>query len=211
VSRPRDVFVHRWGLCESTSIGAGTKIWAFAHVMNGARVGADCNICDHVFIEAGAIVGDRVTIKNAVLLWDKVIVEDDVFVGPNAVFTNDLVPRGGFRKDSALFLPTVVRRGATIGANATIVCGVTIGELAFVGAGAVVTTDVPTHALVVGNPARRVGWVCSCGRRIRQDWVCSCGRMFEPDGARGLRERTDTEHLDVEPWDVRVARREPAS
>ena len=211
MSRPRDVFVHRWGLCESTSIGTGTKIWAFAHVMNGARVGADCNICDHVFIEAGAIVGDRVTIKNAVLLWDKVIVEDDVFLGPNAVFTNDLVPRSGFRKDRALFLPTVVRRGATIGANATIVCGVTIGELAFVGAGAVVTTDVPTHALVVGNPARRVGWVCSCGRRLRQDWACPCGRTFEPDGARGLRERIDTEAPDLGPWYVRVAPREPAS
>ncbi|MDQ4096645.1 MAG: N-acetyltransferase, partial [Actinomycetota bacterium] len=137
MTRPRDVFVHPWALCESESVGAGTKIWAFSHVMNGARVGAGCNICDHVFIETGAIVGDRVTVKNAVLLWDKVILEDDVFVGPNAVFTNDRVPRARSPRKRAVFLPTVVCRVATIGANATIVCGVRVGELAFVGAGAV--------------------------------------------------------------------------
>jgi acetyltransferase-like isoleucine patch superfamily enzyme len=179
--------------------------------MDGARVGADCNICDHVFIEAGAIVGNRVTIKNAVLLWDKVIVEDDVFLGPNAVFTNDLLPRGALRKDRALFLPTVIRRGATIGANATIVCGVTIGELAFVGAGAVVTADVPSHALVVGNPARRVGWACSCGGRIRQDLACPCGRRYEPDGRGGLRPRGLTEPSDPRLWGVSSGPREPAS
>lgn len=197
MSPPPGVFVHPWGLCESASVGPGTRIWAFAHVMSGARLGADCNVCDHVFIESGAVVGDRVTIKNAVLVWDKVILEDDVFVGPNAVFTNDLVPRARFRNNKPLLLPTVVCRGATIGANATIVCGVTIGELAFVGAGAVVTADVPAHALVVGNPARRIGWACTCGRRLRHRWSCPCGREFEPDPAGGLRERSGGQLLDA--------------
>jgi acetyltransferase-like isoleucine patch superfamily enzyme len=179
------VFVHPSALCESESIGARTRIWAFAHVMDGARVGADCNVGGGAFVEAGAVVGDRVTVKNHVLLWDKVTVEDDVFLGPNAVFTNDLDPRAAFRKDPSGFLPTLVRRGATVGANATIVCGITIGNDAMVGAGAVVTRDVPAHALVVGNPARRVGWVCACGARLDETLRCgACGRAYalrDPD------------------------------
>jgi UDP-2-acetamido-3-amino-2,3-dideoxy-glucuronate N-acetyltransferase len=172
------VVVHPRGLCESDTVGPGTRVWAFAHVMEGAVVGADCNIGDHAFIERGARLGDRVTVKNAVLVWDRVTVEDEVFLGPNAVFTNDLMPRAAHKKSSDEFLPTLVRRGATVGANATIVCGTTIGEHAFVAAGAVVTRDVAAYALVAGNPARRIGWVCACGERLGPSLSCACGRSY---------------------------------
>jgi UDP-2-acetamido-3-amino-2,3-dideoxy-glucuronate N-acetyltransferase len=170
------VHVHPLALCESTTIGPRTRVWAFAHVMPGAVVGADCNLCDHTYIEGGARIGDRVTVKNGVAVWDMVTVEDDVFLGPNAVFTNDLAPRASVKKGRDEFLPTLVRRGATIGANATIVCGISIGEDAFVAAAAVVTRDVPAHALVAGNPARRIGWMCACGRRLDAELTCICGR-----------------------------------
>jgi acetyltransferase-like isoleucine patch superfamily enzyme len=172
------IFVHEKALCESTAVGPRTRIWAFAHVMRGAVIGADCNICDHAFIETGAIVGDRVIVKNNALVWDKVTLEDDVFVGPNAVFTNDFIPRAAFKNPPELFLPTHVRRGASIGANATIVCGVTIGAQALIGAGAVVIRDVPAHALVVGNPARRTGWLCACGKKLPSKLACACGRRY---------------------------------
>jgi len=172
------VFVHERALVETDDIGARTRVWAFAHVMKGARVGADCNVCDHAFVESGAVVGNHVTIKNCVLIWDKVTVEDEVFLGPNMVFTNDMNPRVAFRKTVDQFLPTLVRRGASIGANATIVCGVTIGEQAFVGAGSVVIRDVPAHGVVVGNPARRIGWMCACGERLPTDLRCGCGRAY---------------------------------
>ncbi|WP_242605561.1 acyltransferase [Frankia sp. Cppng1_Ct_nod] len=176
---PRDVFVHPRGLCESDEVGAGTRIWAFAHVMAGARLGRDCNVCDHAFVESGAVVGDRVTIKNAVLIWDLVTVEDDVFLGPNMIFTNDMNPRAEVKKGTDRLDRTLVRRGATIGANATIVCGTTLGEYSFVAAGAVVIRDVGAYALVVGNPARQVGWVCACGERLDERLSCACGRAFE--------------------------------
>jgi len=172
------VFVHPSGLCESSAVGPRTRVWAFAHVLDGARVGADCNVCDHAFIESGAVLGDRVTVKNAVLVWDGVVVEDEVFLGPNMVFTNDPNPRIGFRKAPGELSRTLVRRGATIGANATIVCGVEVGTFGFVAAGAVVTRDVAAHALVAGNPARRIGWACTCGRRLPDDLACGCGRRF---------------------------------
>ena len=172
------VQIHAAALCESELVGARTRIWAFAHVMEGAVIGSDCNIGEGAFIESGARVGDRVTVKNHVLLWDKVTVEDEVFLGPNAVFTNDLTPRAAFKKSPEGFSPTLVRRGASIGANATIVCGVTIGEQAMIGAGSVVTRDVAAHALIVGNPARRIGWACACGERLAGDLVGSCGRRY---------------------------------
>jgi UDP-2-acetamido-3-amino-2,3-dideoxy-glucuronate N-acetyltransferase len=174
----RTVLVHDHALCESDDIGPRTRVWAFAHVMKGARIGADCNVGDHAFVEGGAVIGDRVTVKNSVLVWDQVTVEDDVFLGPNVVFTNDRVPRAAFKKPPETWLPTRVRRGASIGANATIVCGVTIGVGAFVGAGSVVVRDVPDHALVVGNPARRTGWMCACGERLAADLACGCGRRY---------------------------------
>jgi UDP-2-acetamido-3-amino-2,3-dideoxy-glucuronate N-acetyltransferase len=184
------VYVHPKGLCESDRVGPRTRIWAFAHVLPGAEVGADCNVGDHAFIEGGARLGDRVTVKNAVLVWDRVTVEDEVFLGPNMVFTNDLAPRVGFRKAPDELVPTLVRRGATIGANATVVCGVTIGGHAFVAAGAVVVDDVADHALVAGNPARRIGWVCACGRRLGEPLACSCGRAYRlVDDRAGLAEK----------------------
>jgi len=154
-----EVFVHEQGLCESAEVGPGTRIWAFAHVLEGARVGAECNICDGVFIEGGAVVGDRVTVKCGVQLWDGVELEDDVFVGPNATFTNDPMPRS--RQWLEEYPRTVVRAGASIGANATILPGLEIGLGAMVGAGAVVTRSVPPHAIVVGNPARIAGYTQS--------------------------------------------------
>jgi UDP-2-acetamido-3-amino-2,3-dideoxy-glucuronate N-acetyltransferase len=179
---PRDpsVFVHPSGLCESDQVGPRTRVWAFAHVLDGAVVGADCNICDGAFVEGGAQIGDNVTIKNGVFVWDKVTIERDVFVGPGAVFTNDFTPRADFPKTPDEFLPTLVRQGATIGANATIVCGGTIGERAFIAAGAVVSGDVPAHALMAGVPARPVGWVCDCGLRLDDNLRCTCGRAFQP-------------------------------
>lgn len=178
MTRDPSVFVHPAALCESDDVGPRTRVWAFAHVMAGAVVGEDCNVCDHAFIESGARLGDRVTVKNNVLVWDRVTVEDEVFLGPNVVFTNDLNPRVAFRKTPDAFTPTLVRRGASIGANATIVCGVTIGEQSMVGAGSVVTRDVPPHALVAGNPARRIGWVCACGERLGEALTCTCGRAY---------------------------------
>ncbi|MEP7205980.1 MAG: acyltransferase, partial [Casimicrobiaceae bacterium] len=150
-------FLHPQALCESPDVGDGTRVWAFAHVLPGARIGRDCNICDHVFIENDVAVGDRVTVKCGVQLWDGITLEDDVFVGPNATFTNDPFPRS--RQRPPAFLRTTVAHHASIGANATILPGITIGPHAMVGAGAVVMRSVPPHAIVVGNPARIVGYV----------------------------------------------------
>lgn len=150
-------FAHPQALVESAQIGARTRIWAFAHVLPGARIGEECNICDGVFIENDVVVGDRVTVKCGVQLWDGVTLEDDVFIGPNATFTNDAFPRS--KQYPPLFDRTIVRRGASIGANATLLPGVDIGAGAMVGAGAVVTANVPPDAIVVGNPARVVGSV----------------------------------------------------
>jgi UDP-2-acetamido-3-amino-2,3-dideoxy-glucuronate N-acetyltransferase len=181
--------MHELALCESDQIGPRTRIWALAHVLPGARIGADGNVCDHAFVEDGPVVGDGFTIKNNVLLWDAVTVEDEVFLGPNAVFTNDLRPRAGARKSREGRLPTLVRQGATIGANVTVACGVTVSRFSSVGAGSVVTADVPDHALVVGNPARRVGWACRCGRALPDDLVCACGRAWSLAGGT-LEERS---------------------
>ena len=179
----KSVFVHPQGLCESEDIGPRTRVWAFAHVMKNAKVGADCNIGGGAFIEAGAILGNSVTVKNNVLVWDKVIVEDEVFLGPNAVFTNDMNPRAAIKKNPDDFLATHVRKGASIGANATIVCGIEIGPSAFIGAGTVVIRDVPAHALMAGNPARQIGWMCSCGAKLKEDLACDCGCRFEKNDA----------------------------
>ena len=157
ISAEAGFFQHPAALVESSHVGNRTRIWAFAHVLPRAVIGEDCNICDHVFIENDVIVGDRVTVKCGVQLWDGVRLEDDVFVGPNATFTNDLFPRS--RQRPASFSQTLVRAGASIGANATVLCGLTIGSGAMVGAGAVVTHDVPANAIVVGNPAQITGYV----------------------------------------------------
>ncbi len=152
-----DFFAHPNAIVESTKIGKDTRIWAFAHVLPGAVIGEDCNVCDHTFIENDVIVGNRVTIKSGVQLWNGISLEDDVFVGPNATFTNDPFPRSKQYQES--FTRTVIRRGASIGANATILPGLTIGQYAMVGAGTVVTKDVPPFAIVAGNPAQITGYI----------------------------------------------------
>jgi UDP-2-acetamido-3-amino-2,3-dideoxy-glucuronate N-acetyltransferase len=152
---PDGVFIHPAALCEARSVGADTRIWAFAHVLPGAVIGRDCNICDHVFIENDVIVGDRVTVKCGVQLWDGLRVADDVFIGPNATFSNDKYPKS---KHHPPLLQTHIGRGASIGAGATVLPGLRIGAHAMVGAGAVVTNDVPPRAIVSGNPARIVGY-----------------------------------------------------
>jgi acetyltransferase-like isoleucine patch superfamily enzyme/dTDP-4-dehydrorhamnose 3,5-epimerase-like enzyme len=154
---PAPAFIHPRAICDATDVGAGTRIWAFAHVLAGARIGQDCNICDGVFIESEVKIGDRVTVKCGVQLWDGVRLEDDVYVGPNATFTNDRFPRSKIYPRH--YAETVVRRRASVGANATILPGLEIGEGAMVGAGAVVTQSVPANAIVMGNPARITGYV----------------------------------------------------
>lgn len=161
-------YVHPHGLCESTSVGPGTRVWAFAHVLPRARIGADCNICDHVFVENDVVIGNRVTIKCGVQIWDGVTLEDDVFIGPNVTFTNDAFPRS--KQYPEAFSQTRVCEGASIGANATILPGVTIGRKAMVGAGAVVVRSVPANAVVVGNPARITGYA-DHGREDRMQSV----------------------------------------
>jgi UDP-2-acetamido-3-amino-2,3-dideoxy-glucuronate N-acetyltransferase len=172
IAIPSDCFIHDLAVCDSRQIGEGTRIWAFSHVLREAKIGSHCNLGEHVFIENRVTIGDHCTIKNGVAIWDLVTLEDGVFVGPYVVFINDLRPRAFLRRPDA-FLPTLLKRGATIGANSTIVCGTNIGEYAFVGAGAVVVRDVPAHALVVGNPARIVGRVCYCGTRLDEHDFCA--------------------------------------
>lgn len=157
-------------------IGEGTKIWHFSHVMAGARLGKNCVLGQNVFVAPDVVIGDNVKIQNNVSVYTGVILEDDVFCGPAMVFTNVVNPRSHVsRKDE--FKPTVVRQGATIGANATVVCGHEIGAYAFVGAGAVVTHDVPDYALVIGNPARVEGWMCRCGEKlVFNRGLAICGR-----------------------------------
>jgi UDP-2-acetamido-3-amino-2,3-dideoxy-glucuronate N-acetyltransferase len=163
-------------------IGAGTKIWHFCHLMRGARVGAGCVLGQNVFVSGTGTIGERCRIQNNVSLYDAVVLEDDVFIGPSAVFTNVRNPRADVDRQAA-FEPTVVGRGATVGANATVVCGLTIGAYAFVGAGAVVTRDVAPHTIVTGVPARQTGWICRCGETrgsLKAIRVCVCVREDRP-------------------------------
>ena len=179
VGMSADPFIHPSALVESESIGNGTRIWAFAHVMKGAVVGDHCKIGDHAFVESGAVLGDRVTVKNSSLIWHGVTIGDDVFVGPNVVFTNDLRPRVRYPTGPADWVETDVGSGASIGANSTIVCGLRVGRNSMIGAGTVVSKDVPDHALVVGNPGVQKGWVCECGETLGDGLSCSnCGRSY---------------------------------
>jgi UDP-2-acetamido-3-amino-2,3-dideoxy-glucuronate N-acetyltransferase len=160
---------------EPAEIGAGTKIWHFSHVLKNSRIGEKCNIGQNVVIGPDVTIGNQCKIQNNVSVYKGVTLEDGVFCGPSMVFTNIYNPRAEMSKMDQV-RPTLVKHGATLGANCTIVCGATIGKYAFVGAGAVVTRDVPDHALVVGNPARQVGWMCVCGEKLSEDGVCeSCG------------------------------------
>ena len=186
-----DVFVHESSYVdEGSEIGAGTKIWHFSHVMTGARIGERCNIGQNVVVSPQVVIGNNVKIQNNVSIYTGVTLEDDVFCGPSMVFTNVVNPRSEVsRKDE--YRPTLVKRGASLGANCTIVCGYTIGAYAFVGAGAVVTRDVPDYALVVGNPERVAGWVCDCGVKLANGAnppaaarCTACGASYEGRGDR---------------------------
>jgi len=183
------VFVHPSAIVEAQQIGPGTRIWAFTHVLAGVSIGADCNIGDYCYIESGVVIGDEVTIKNGNMLWEGITLEDGVFVGPQVCFTNDLYPRSPRLPQARKrydgrdwLLPTLVKRGASLGAGAVMLAGITIGEFAMVGAGAIVASDVPPYALAIGSPARIRGWVCQCGQRLRfekQEATCNaCGLRF---------------------------------
>jgi UDP-2-acetamido-3-amino-2,3-dideoxy-glucuronate N-acetyltransferase len=172
---------------EGSEIGDDTKIWHFCHVMPGARIGRSCTIGQNVMIASGVVIGDNVKIQNNVSLYTGVVLEDDVFCGPSVVFTNVVNPRSHVPRKHE-YQATLVKRGASIGANATLVCGHTIGRFAFIGAGAVVTRDVPDYALLVGNPGRVSGWICACGiklatARTPSTVACStCGRQYRGEG-----------------------------
>jgi UDP-2-acetamido-3-amino-2,3-dideoxy-glucuronate N-acetyltransferase len=187
---PRPYFVHESSYVdEGVQIGDGTTVWHFSHILRGSRVGRNVRIGQNVVVGPRVSVGDGVKIQNNVSVYEGVTLEEHVFCGPSVVFTNVINPRSEIQRMEEL-RPTLVRRGATLGANATIVCGVTIGEYAFVGAGAVVVKDVPDHALVVGNPARTIGWMCACGRRLGFDPNDSAGTCFVCERAYRAREGT---------------------
>jgi UDP-2-acetamido-3-amino-2,3-dideoxy-glucuronate N-acetyltransferase len=192
----KNVFIHPTALVETDQIGEGTRIWAFAHVLGGASLGKNCNVGDHCFIEGGAWIGDKVTMKNGNMVWEGIRIEEGAFVGPHVFFTNDLYPRSQripqsrkrYAKKENWLLPTLIKKGASLGAGAMILAGVTVGEFSMVGASAVVTKDVPPYALVVGAPARVRGWVCECGLPLRFKQgraICAdCGLRYRARGSR---------------------------
>jgi UDP-2-acetamido-3-amino-2,3-dideoxy-glucuronate N-acetyltransferase len=186
------VFIHESSFVDDgATIGDGTKIWHFCHVMPGAVIGERCNLGQNVVVMNGVRLGNNVKVQNNVSIYEGVVLEDDVFCGPSMVFTNVMNPRSHLSRKNE-YRKTLVRRGSSIGANATIVCGVTLGEYSFVGAGAVVNADVPAYGLVVGVPAKRIGWMCQCGERLPDNGAgtCrACGSSYERSG-EGLRRTT---------------------
>jgi len=174
------IFIHPSAeVSDRANIGEGTKIWNLAQVREECKIGENCIISKNVYIDTKVVLGNRVKVQNNVNVYHGVTVEDDVFLGPAMTFTNDLYPRAF--NDNWKITNTLVKKGASIGANATVVCGVTIGEYATVGSGSVVTKDVPSHALVVGNPARQIGWVCECGYKLDEKYKCiECDKSYMP-------------------------------
>lgn len=167
---------------EGAKVGAGTRIWHFCHVMPGATIGKRCSLGQNVNVGGKAVLGDGVKVQNNVSIYDDVVIEDDVFCGPSMVFTNVMNPRA-FVERKHEYRRTLVRKGASIGANATVVCGVTLGEYCFVGAGSVVTRDVPPHAMAFGSPAKTRGWACGCGTKLDEDLRCpECGARYKYAG-----------------------------
>ncbi|MCI9141335.1 MAG: N-acetyltransferase [Lachnospiraceae bacterium] len=164
---------------ENVEIGEGTKIWHFSHIQSGARIGKNCSLGQNVNVSNNVIIGNFCKIQNNVSLYEGVVLEDGVFCGPSCVFTNDLTPRAEYPKGHENYKKTLVKRGASIGANATVVCGLTIGRYAMIAAGAVVTKDVEPYSLMAGVPARRIGWVCECGKRLGKELSCyTCGTAY---------------------------------
>ena len=178
-------FVHESSYVDDdVEIGEGTKIWHFCHLQKGARIGKHCSLGQNVNISNNVIVGDGCKLQNNVSLYEGMELENDVFCGPSCVFTNDFTPRAKYPKGRDHYVHTLIREGATIGANATILCGHTIGRYALIGAGAVVTSNVPDHALMLGVPAEQRGWVCKCGNVLHFNGdvaVCGCGRKYTKD------------------------------
>jgi len=163
---------------QGAQVGSGTRIWHFSHIMAGAKIGKNCSLGQNVNVASRAVLGNGVKVQNNVSIYDDVVIEDEVFCGPSMVFTNVINPRA-FIKRKQEYKKTIVHRGASIGANATIVCGVMLGAYCFVGAGSVVTKDVPDYALVYGSPARQHGWVCTCGVKLNQELACpECGKKY---------------------------------
>lgn len=175
-----DFFVHESSyIDENVSIEKGTKIWHFCHIQSGAVIGENCSMGQNVNIANHVRIGNGVRIQNNVSIYEGVEIEDDVFCGPSAVFTNDLTPRASFPKGRVGYKKTLIKRGVSIGANATIVCGNTIGSWAMIAAGAVVTKNIPDYALMAGVPAKQIGWVCQCGERLKENLVCQkCEREY---------------------------------
>ena len=178
-----EFFVHESSYVDDGAlIGDGTRVWHFCHIMDGTRIGTNCNIGQNVVIGPDVVIGNQCKIQNNVSVYKGVTLEDGVFCGPSMVFTNICNPRAEIRKMDQV-RPTLVKHGATLGANCTIVCGITIGKYAFIGAGAVVNKDVLDHALVVGNPARQIGWVCLCGERLPVGLTChTCNSEYRETG-----------------------------
>ncbi|MEK3682351.1 acyltransferase [Paenibacillus sp. FSL R10-2736] len=170
-------FSHPQAIVESENIGANTRIWAFAHILPGAVLGEDCNVNDHTFVENDVIIGNNVTVKSGVYIWDGVRIQDNVFIGPNVTFTNDLRPRS--KQYPSTFLKTILEEWVSIGANATIIAGNTIGKYAMVGAGSLVTKNIPNNTLWYGNPAKFKGYICNCGEKLNQQFSCLvCGKQY---------------------------------
>lgn len=181
----KDYKIHALADVQSNAIGKGTTIWQYCVVLDGAQIGSNCNINAQVFIESDVVIGDNVTVKCGVQIWDGVRIEKNVFIGPNVTFTNDISPRSRHKPDS--FIKTFIKQGASIGANATLVAGITIGEYSLIGAGSVVTKDVEPHALVYGNPARNNGWVCKCGKKLVKFQCNSCELIYKYDGKLNIK------------------------
>lgn len=176
-----DYFVHPTSVVDDdVEIGEGTKIWHFSHIQSGARIGKHCSLGQNVNVSNNVTIGDGCKLQNNVSLYEGLEAENDVFFGPSCVFTNDLTPRAKYPKGHAAYVHTLIKEGATIGANATVVCGHTIGRWAMIGAGAVVTSNVPAHALMLGIPARRAGWACKCGELLKEGLTCKkCERQYK--------------------------------